>query len=235
MFQAPPSSTVYVVTGSGRGIGFGLVSALAARPNTLVYATARDPSKADQLQQLAKQHDNLHVVKLEVQSDDDHAAAVRQIEAEAGRVDVVVANAGLSMNEAFGLTDKAPLALMQQHYEVNTIGPLRLFQHFFPLLGRSSNPKFVVVTSAVGSISLQSNAEVARMHLCVYGSSKAAVNHLTVRMHVEHEHLTVFPCAPGTAHTHTHTHTQTHTHTHRSSHVTAARIATASTTAKLFH
>ena len=193
------SSTVYIVTGATRGIGFGLVSALAARPNSLVYASARDASKAEQLHQLAKQHSNLHVLQLDVRSDEEHTATVRLVEAEAGRVDVVVANAGVSLGDAFAPIDKAPIALMQLHYEVNTIAPLRLFQHFLPLLTRSSNPKFVVITSAVSSISAQQSPTIASMLLSVYGSSKAAVNFLTMRMHVEHANITAFPCAPGTA------------------------------------
>ena len=198
--QACPSPTtvVYVVTGASRGIGLGLVEALAARPNTLVYATARHASKADALQQLAQQHTSLRVLQLDVQSDDEHAAVVQLVEAEAGRVDVVIANAGLNVPESFGTTDTVPLALMQQHYEVNTIAPLRLFQRLFRLLSRSDDPKFIVLSSTVGSIGSQAHAEFASMQLAVYGSSKAAVNYLVMRVHTEHTHITAFPCSPGT-------------------------------------
>ena len=45
------STVVYFITGANRanGIGFGLTEELAKRPNTLVYATARDAAKADAL------------------------------------------------------------------------------------------------------------------------------------------------------------------------------------------
>ena len=169
------ATTVYLVTGASRGIGFGLVAALAARPGALVFAGARDADKAERLQQLAKQHPHVRVLQLDATSDADHAAAVARVQAEAGRVDIVVANAAVALGEGFATTDVAPLELMQQHYAVNTVGPLRLFQHFFALLGCSSAPKFVAITSGVGSIGLQTKlAMLVPQRLAIYGSSKVS-------------------------------------------------------------
>ena len=189
------TATVYVISGGNRGIGYGIVEKIANRPDSLVFATARDPAKADKLQQLAKQHSNVRVVKLSVDSDAEHAAAAKQVEAEAGRVDVLIANAGIANIDGWQRTEVLSLDKLREHFEVNTVGPIRLFQAFFPLLSRSSNPKFVVVSTVRGSIGLQINYAAAPG--TIYGLSKAAINFFTQRVHVEHPNITTFPLQPG--------------------------------------
>ena len=193
--MADSSTTVYFVTGANRGIGYAVAEKLAARPNTLVYATARDPSKADKLQQLAKQHKSLRVVKLSVESDADHAAAAKLVEAEAGRVDVLLANAGIARDDAMVRTDKLLVQELRDHFEVNTVGPVRLFTAFFALLNRSFNPKFVVVSTAAGSIGIA--PKLPKFPVAHYGASKAAINFIVQRIHIEHPSLTAFPLHPG--------------------------------------
>ena len=192
---APPTTVVYFITGANRGIGYGLAERLSARPSTLVFATARDPAKADKLQQLAKQHSNVRVVKLSVDSDADHASAAKQVEVEAGRVDVVIANAGIANADAYEPIERLSIDKMREHFEVNAVGPARLVKAFIPLLNRSSKPKFVVISSFIGSVSYQSN--LTTFPVATYGSSKAAANFITQRVHIEHPNITAFPLSPG--------------------------------------
>jgi len=192
---APASTTVYFITGASRGIGFGLAERYASRPDTLVFAGARDPSKADKLQQLAKQHKNVRIVQLAVTSDADHQAAAKQVEAEAGRVDVLLANAGISSADASERVKNVALDGLREHLEVNTVGPIRLFDAFFSLLSRSSQPKFVVVSSTLGSV--ETSAKYPDFSVASYGASKAAVNFLTQRVHIEHPNIIAFPLCPG--------------------------------------
>ena len=189
------STVVYFITGGNRGIGYGLTELLAQRPNTLVYATARDPAKADKLQQLAKQHSNVRTVQLDVTSDADHAAAAKRAEAEAGRVDVLIANAGICNGDAWDPTETLSTHKLREHFDVNTLGPVRLFTSFFPLLGRSLLPKFIVLSTTAGSIGYQHN--YPPLHVPSYGTSKAAVNFLTLRIHIEHPNIIALPVTPG--------------------------------------
>jgi NAD(P)-dependent dehydrogenase (short-subunit alcohol dehydrogenase family) len=69
---------------------------LAARPDTIVFAGAREPEAATELKALAKSHPGaLHVVKLTSANEADNRAAVEEIKKVAGRLDVVIANAGV--------------------------------------------------------------------------------------------------------------------------------------------
>lgn len=107
------TSTVYLVTGASRGIGsarssrqsghnltlapigLGIVSELAARADTIVFAGVRSPSTATALTELARNHPGkLRVVKLTSGDRTENDAALKEIESIAGRLDVVIANAG---------------------------------------------------------------------------------------------------------------------------------------------
>jgi short-subunit dehydrogenase len=81
------------VTGSNRGIGHTLAATIAGRPNTIVFAAARDPA-AQSLKDLAAKHPNVHPIKLTSGDEADNAAAVAEIQKTAGQLDVVIANAG---------------------------------------------------------------------------------------------------------------------------------------------
>ena len=59
------------ITGCNRGIGLELVKEYLKQKPANLFATCRDPSKADDLNALAKENPNLHVLKLEIT---DHSA-----------------------------------------------------------------------------------------------------------------------------------------------------------------
>lgn len=84
------------VTGATRGIGLQLVTQLAARPNTVIYAGYRTAPSADSdLAQLAaKQPEVVIPIKLTSGDQKDNAAAAEVIKAKFGKVDVVISNAG---------------------------------------------------------------------------------------------------------------------------------------------
>jgi NAD(P)-dependent dehydrogenase (short-subunit alcohol dehydrogenase family) len=77
------------------GLGFGLVRVLSARDNVIVFAGARDPTAAKDLQALAAERaGKLYVVKLVSNDAEGNTAAVSFIKEKAGRLDVVIANSG---------------------------------------------------------------------------------------------------------------------------------------------
>jgi NAD(P)-dependent dehydrogenase (short-subunit alcohol dehydrogenase family) len=75
--------------------GFGLVKTLATHEDTVVFAGARNPSTASQLNALAAKHPGkVHVVQLVASDESGNKATVAQIKEIAGRLDVVIANTG---------------------------------------------------------------------------------------------------------------------------------------------
>ena len=70
--------------------------------------------------------------------------------------------------------------------EVNTVGPLALFQAFHDLF--SDNSKFVVISSIAGQIT-----DLTPYPVTAYGTSKAAVNYIVKKIDQENERLAAFP------------------------------------------
>ena len=78
-------------------LGLAIVTALASRDDTIVFAGARNPSAATDLHALVEKYPGkVHLVKLVSGDRTGNEAAVAHVKAVAGRLDVVIANAGSS-------------------------------------------------------------------------------------------------------------------------------------------
>lgn len=74
------NNKIWLITGANRGIGLYLVKNLISRADAIVYAGARDPQKATELQKLATANKNLHIVKITSGSIEDAKNAAATIE-----------------------------------------------------------------------------------------------------------------------------------------------------------
>ncbi|KAL1700576.1 hypothetical protein EV121DRAFT_213908 [Schizophyllum commune] len=173
--------TVYLVTGTNRGVGLAFVRLLATRPDAIVYATARKLEGSTELQALADGSDGkLRLIELSYGDEESNAAAAARVKNEVGRLDVVIANTGKA--SWFGITHDGTDAHHSQDSVilVNTIGPLVLFKVVYPLLN-ASRGKFIVISSALGA-EMGANTPIG---FTAYGTSKAAVNFLVRRINAE--------------------------------------------------
>ncbi|KAL1702375.1 hypothetical protein EV121DRAFT_271844 [Schizophyllum commune] len=177
--------TIYFVTGANRGIGLSIVTALSARHDAVVFTGARDPSRANDLSALARAHpDRVHVIKVVSADKENNEAAIEEVKRVTGRLDVRFYEPALEV----------PTEGMNRHFEVNTNGPLVLFQAANPLLRGSTNPKFVTISSGLGSIALAGELSV---NMYAYGASKAAANWVMRKLHHDFPDMVIFPISPG--------------------------------------
>jgi NAD(P)-dependent dehydrogenase (short-subunit alcohol dehydrogenase family) len=185
------TSQAWLITGANRGIGFEITK-LAAKKGYVVFAGVRDPSKAITLNELAATNPNIHLIKLQSASEADARAAARAIEEVTGGLDVVIANAGIANNWQ-KITD-VEIGAVWEHFNVNTVGAIVLFQAVYPLLLKRQTRKFITVSTNAASI-----GEFPNFPHTAYGLSKAALNHLTKSIHTEHssEGFIAFPIHPG--------------------------------------
>src|SRR5215208_3569474 len=92
---------VAVVTGSSTGIGYE-TSLILARNGFLTYATMRNLNKSENIKMVvAKENLPIQIKQLDVTQDVSVKNAIRSISSEAGRIDVLVNNAGYGLNGAF--------------------------------------------------------------------------------------------------------------------------------------
>ncbi len=156
-----------VITGSNRGIGLALTSVYAQRGDT-VFACCRTPSKAKELQALAKTH-SVTVLPLDVGDDTSVAALAKQL--AGATVDALINNAGVSGGPSEQQTaTNMNFAAWADAFNVNTLGPVRVMQALLPALKRSGSAKVMSVTSQLGAISLDMAFALG------YSASKAALN-----------------------------------------------------------
>ncbi|EEU36108.1 uncharacterized protein NECHADRAFT_72849 [Fusarium vanettenii 77-13-4] len=186
------NSTVYVVTGANRGIGLGLVKILLSRPSVTVVASVRNDDAATSLKSdtdsvTKGRNSSLIIVKL----DFSNALAPEQIRDAftVDHVDILVNNAAFS--PPMTLAAETPADNLRAAFEINTIGPLTVFQGLWPLLQKSTAPKVINVTSSVGCINIQEGPGGA------YGPSKAALNWLTRALHMQNQGLVAVALHPG--------------------------------------
>ncbi|GJN84378.1 hypothetical protein PLIIFM63780_007934 [Purpureocillium lilacinum] len=192
-----PDNMTYLITGANKGIGKQLTADLLLRPATTVVATVRNPADetSQSLLSLATA-DSSALIVLPLDDADpsiDSTSLVTRLTAAASaqgqkpisisHIDVLVANAGASAGY-HSVLDTSPDAA-RFCFEVNAIGPLKLFQACWPLLSKSTREggkKFVLVTSSVGSIAA---LEMESFPSAAYGMSKAAANWLAKKISIE--------------------------------------------------
>jgi NAD(P)-dependent dehydrogenase (short-subunit alcohol dehydrogenase family) len=85
------------------------------------------------------------VLELDVSDEASIAAAMGAV-ASAGPLDVVIHNAGVA---AVGLVEQQTIALAQQIFDVNVLGPIRVQQAALPLLRASDRPRIVGISSTL--------------------------------------------------------------------------------------
>ena len=174
----PQSSPLHVlVTGASRGIGLELVKQYStAYEKNVVFAGVRNPSTATELKAFASQHSNVHIIALDVDSEDSIHDSVKVVEKVTDRLDILINNAAVagdaqSMNP-LTLTGKVLTSILN----TNVVGVLLVTQTYLPLLKRSTGAKVVNVSTGLGSNAL---ANAMGVTFAAYGTSKAALNYLS--------------------------------------------------------
>jgi NAD(P)-dependent dehydrogenase (short-subunit alcohol dehydrogenase family) len=165
------TGTVSLVTGAARGIGKAIADRLAANGGT-VYYTDRD---ADEVRTAAGSRGRS--LRLDVTSADDIAAAVRQIEAEAGRIDVLVNNAGVNTIANRVTIDQFPRSEWDRILAVDLTGVYELSRAFSQVMRRQRSGRIVNIASIAGLVPLRLQ--------CAFVAAKAGVVNLTKAMALE--------------------------------------------------
>ena len=170
------NNKVAVVTGSSTGIGYE-ISLTLARNGFLTYATMRNLNKSENIKSVATRENLLLRIKqLDVTNDVSVKNAIQTITSEAGRIDVLVNNAGYGLNGAF---EDLAMDEIKAQYETNVFGLIRTTQAVLPIMRRQKSGTIVNISSGAGRFGFPTGS--------AYVSTKFAVEGLCESMSYELE------------------------------------------------
>ena len=175
------SGEVALVTGANKGIGREIARRLAAEGVT-VYLGARDEDRGRRAaRDLAGDAADVRVLQLDVTDQAQIDAAVKRVDEEFGRLDVLVNNAGIGI-EWGDAVEEVTVEQVRRTYEVNVFGVVAMTRACIPLLRRSATARVVNLSSPLGSLGLISDTEnpVSDVGMLAYSSSKTALNSVTL-------------------------------------------------------
>lgn len=177
-----------LITGANKGIGFETAKQLLQK-GFYVYIGSRNLENGLQAVEKLKAINltNIEAIQIDVTDDNSVKNARTEIGKKTDILDVLINNAGING----GVPNTALEARSDQFlaaFNTNVFGVARVTQAFIDLLKKSPEPRIVMVSSSVGSLSLQSDPNWAAYNFAkyaVYGSSKAALNMFTIHLAYE--------------------------------------------------
>lgn len=132
-------NTVVLVTGVSSGIGRATAQKFAEK-GCRVFGTVRNLSKAQPLA-------NVVLVEMDVSDAGSVQRGIQRVISEAGRIDVLVNNAGVAM---VGAAEEVSIAEAQWMFDTNVFGILRTSQAVLPHMRAQGSGRIVNVSSVLG-------------------------------------------------------------------------------------
>jgi NAD(P)-dependent dehydrogenase (short-subunit alcohol dehydrogenase family) len=177
---------VALISGANKGLGLETGRQLGKLGYTVLLGS-RDALKGEvAARQLRDDGVDARVVKLDVVKQSDIEAAAAMIEAEFGKLDVLVNNAGVMIEKGWtkNTTSETTMENLRATFETNLFAVFAVTKAMLPLLKKSEAGRVVNVSSILGSVSLQGTkgSPTYNTKLFAYNASKAALNVLTISL-----------------------------------------------------
>ncbi|MEU3245074.1 SDR family oxidoreductase [Streptomyces sp. NPDC006875] len=174
-----------LVTGANKGIGYAIAAGLGALGHRVGVGARDEGRRETAVRKLRAAGVDAFGVALDVTSDASVAEAVELVERQAGRLDVLVNNAGISGEMGPGWVQDPTtldLGVVRTVVETNVLGVIRVTNAMLPLLRRSASPRVVNVSSAVASLTRQADPDIEiGPVMAAYSPSKTFLNAVTVQ------------------------------------------------------
>ena len=164
---------VAIVTGAGDGIGKGCAQILAVAGASVVVSDIDIHEAESVVQTIVGQGGKAVACECNVLNSDDMQKTVDSAISNFGTVNILVNNAGLGgggRENPFNIDEE----YVERIYKINVFAPLYLSKLVVPEMKKSGYGSIVNITS-MSSIDKEPN-------MCVYASSKAALNHLAANL-----------------------------------------------------
>lgn len=174
-------SQVVLITGASSGIGKATAEYLHQQ-GYIVYGTSRRQISATPY----------HMLQMDITDDQAIAEGIKTILEQAGKIDVLINNAGLG---TAGALEETPLNDIRKVFDTNVMGVVKLIQEVLPHMRQQKAGKIINISSLGGMMGLPYRA--------TYCSSKFAIEGLTEALRMETAGFGVQVCSllPGDVNT----------------------------------
>ena len=169
-----PDRHVAIVTGGNRGIGHEICKELS-RAGCNVVLTSRNEEEGRRAVAKLDHHDNVAFRRLDVTDSKDIVSLRDWILKTYGRVDILINNAGVYLDEGVSVFD-VDENIMHDTLAVNFYGAFHMCRAFVPIMRQNGYGRIVNVSSGYGAMSEMGG------YVAAYRISKAALNALTLIM-----------------------------------------------------
>lgn len=173
-----------LITGANRSIGLETAKQLSEK-GFFIYLGSRDLAKGEEVvkELNEKGFQNIKAIQIDVTNDESVLAAKNNIEKEQGKLDILINNAGI-LGDVPQDSSTTSVANIQNVFDTNFFGVIRVTQAFIELLKKSDNPRISNITSGLGSLTLHSDPtwKYYAFKAVSYVSSKTALNAFTITL-----------------------------------------------------
>ncbi|MEW9701771.1 SDR family oxidoreductase [Paenibacillus sp. SI8] len=156
MTKETTTKQTILITGASSGMGFATALHLA-RLGHAVFAGVRDIGgkntlKAEELASIAKKEGlELYLVELDVTIDNSIHMAVQSVVLRAGRIDVLINNAGIMYG---GITEAYTVDQIKRMMETNYFGPMRMNRAVLPYMRQQGSGLLIQISSLAGGFTV---------------------------------------------------------------------------------
>jgi NAD(P)-dependent dehydrogenase (short-subunit alcohol dehydrogenase family) len=181
-------SKIALITGANKGIGLETARQLAASGGVHVVLASRDRAKGvDAALKLQAEGLDVEALTLDVTDAASIAAAVKEIEKKFGRLDILINNAGIAVQNGSKKVSEETLDVWRKTFDTNLFALIAVTQAFLPLLKKAPAGRIVNLSSILASLALHSDpaSPIYDFKLPAYNVSKTAVNAWTVQLAYE--------------------------------------------------
>jgi NAD(P)-dependent dehydrogenase (short-subunit alcohol dehydrogenase family) len=176
---------VALITGANKGLGLETARQLAAQGITVLLGT-RDLGRGETAAAALKSAGDVRAVKIDVDDRADHTAIAALIEKDFGHLDILINNAGVMIDGAFGKNTTLTVSEsdIRKTFDTNFFAVVALTETLLPLLRKAPAARVVNLSSILGSLTLHATktSPIYANKTFAYDTSKVALNSFTIHL-----------------------------------------------------
>jgi NAD(P)-dependent dehydrogenase (short-subunit alcohol dehydrogenase family) len=182
---------IALITGANRGIGFETARQLGQQGIKVLIGARSEENGRQAEVNLKNEGFDAEFVLLDVDDPQTHASAAKYVEGAFGKLDILINNAGIFIDET---ENGVPVAAsrtsdetFRRTFDTNFFNTIAVTQKFIPLVKKSDAGRIVFLSSGLGSLNLHSDpgSPIYNWKVPAYDISKTALNGYAVHLAYE--------------------------------------------------